>query len=106
MLGAVSDQRVRQKIWDTAKRLTSDPEKQGAPLRGELIGFRDLRAVGQRYRIIYQVSASDSVVYVVAVGRRRSGARDDVYQLATKLVRLLERPPVIRRRAHPARKKK
>jgi len=55
---------------------------------GELAGFRSIRAVGQRYRIIYQIRGNDIVVVIVAVGIRRDGAKDDIYNLAKKLFRL------------------
>jgi mRNA interferase RelE/StbE len=55
---------------------------------GELAGFRSIRAVGQRYRIIYTVKNEEIVVVVVAVGIRRDGARDDIYNLTKKLLRL------------------
>lgn len=71
-----------------SKRLELEPEKQGKPLREGLMGFRSLRAVGQRYRVLYTVEAGARIVQVVAAGLRRAGARDDVYALAQKLVRL------------------
>jgi mRNA interferase RelE/StbE len=47
-----------------------------------------MRAVGQRYRIIYQVRGDEIVVVIVAVGIRRDGAKDDIYSLAKKLFKL------------------
>jgi mRNA interferase RelE/StbE len=44
--------------------------------------------VGQRYRIIYSIDAEHARVHVVAAGLRRQGARDDIYELAQRLVRL------------------
>ncbi|MBZ5537093.1 MAG: hypothetical protein LAO31_14155 [Acidobacteriia bacterium] len=61
-----------------------DPEKQGKPLVEELAGYRSLRAVGQRYRIIYRVDRS----LVIAVGIRKAGSQRDIYSLAKKLIRL------------------
>lgn len=71
-----------------------EPGKQGKPLSADLAGFRSLRAVGQRYRIIYQVQEERVIVVVMAVGLRRQGSRSDIYQLAKKLRRLdlLEQP--------------
>jgi len=69
-------------------RLADDPERQGKALLGELAGFRSIRAVGQRNRIIYQIRGNEIVVVIVAVGIRRDGARDDIYNLAKKLFRL------------------
>lgn len=55
---------------------------------GEFQGLRSLRAVGQRYRIIYRVDRGRVVVLVVAMGIRKEGSRKDVYELARKLIRL------------------
>lgn len=88
MLADISDVRIRQKIADTAQRLTSDPEKQGKPLLGPLKGYRSLRAVGQRYRILYKVEAHRVLVIVVGVGIRKDGDRQDIYRRLQKLIHL------------------
>jgi len=88
MLREISDQRVRQKICDRIDSLSKDPEKQGKPLMGELAGYRSLRTVGQRYRILYRVCESDRLVSVVALGIRKEGDRKNIYALAKKLLRL------------------
>jgi mRNA interferase RelE/StbE len=88
LLEGIGDKRIQQQLFDTSKRLESDPEKQGKPLREDLLGFRSLRVVGQRYRIIYSIETNSETVHVVAAGIRREGARDDVYVLAQRLVRL------------------
>lgn len=88
LLSELSDRRIREKIGAVIDRLTDEPEKQGKALLGELAGFRSIRAVGQRHRIIYKVRGDEVVVLIVAVGIRRDGARDDVYTLAKKLFRL------------------
>ena len=88
LLSDISDRRIREKIEAAIDRLTEDPEKQGKALLGELAGFRSIRAVGQRYQIIYQIRGNDIVVVIVAVGIRRDGAKDDIYNLAKKLFRL------------------
>lgn len=88
LLADISDRRIREKIGSVIDRLAEDPEKQGKALLGELVGFRSIRAVGQRYRIIYQIRGNDIIVVIVAVGLRRDGAKDDIYNLAKKLFRL------------------
>lgn len=88
LMSDISDRRIREKIGTVIDRLAEDPEKQGKALLGELTGFRSIRAVGQRYRIIYQIRGNDIVVAIVAVGIRRDGAKDDIYNLAKKLFRL------------------
>ncbi|MEI6205631.1 MAG: type II toxin-antitoxin system RelE/ParE family toxin [Desulfuromonadales bacterium] len=88
LLTGISDRRIREKIGAVIDRLTEDPDKQGRALLGELSGFRSIKAVGQRYRVIYQIRGNDIVVVIVAVGIRRDGAKDDIYNLAKKLFRL------------------
>jgi mRNA-degrading endonuclease RelE of RelBE toxin-antitoxin system len=63
------------------------PEQQGKPLSGGLAGFRSVRAVGPRYRIVYRVERREVTVLIVAIGRRRSGDKGDMYELAGKLLR-------------------
>ena len=88
MLGAIQDRRVQEKIRERIEHLREDPEKQGKPLGGELEGLRTVRAVGQRYRILYRIQQDLVIVVIVAVGIRQEGSKRDVYALARKLVRL------------------
>jgi len=88
MLAGITDRRVREKIGHRIDGLSNDPEKQGKALTGDLAGYRSIRAVGQRYRIIYSVEREDVVVLILAVGIRKQGSRSDLYHLARKLLRL------------------
>lgn len=88
LLSEISDRRIREKIGAVIDRLTEEPEKQGKALLGELGGFRSVRAVGQRYRVVYKVSAEEILVVVVAAGIRKDGAKNDIYNLAKKLLRV------------------
>ena len=88
MLNSITDRRIREKIRDVINYLTSEPEKQGKPLLGELSGYRSIRAVGQRYRIIYKVEKSKIIVIIIAVGLRKEKSKKDIYSLAKKLLRL------------------
>ena len=88
LLSDISDRRIREKIGAVIDRLIEDPEKQGKALLGELAEFQSIRAVGQRYHIIYQIRGNEIIVVIVAVGIRRVGAKDDIYNLAKKLFRL------------------
>lgn len=96
MLESISDRRVRDAIRARIDALAEEPEKQGGPLIAELAGFRSIRAVGQRYRVIYRVEAQQVLVVVVALGIRKEGARTDIYRLARNLfrLRLLDPPEV------------
>ena len=88
LLEAIADRRIREQIRIRIDGLIHDPERQGKPMREELVGWRSLRAVGQRYRIIYRVDRQRILVIVVAIGLRKEGNRQDIYRLAQKLVRL------------------
>ena len=88
MLEDIQDRRVREKIRDRIDGLAEEPEKQGKPLTGELTGYRSLRAVGQRYRIIYRIEEGKVLVLVMALGIRKEGSGKDIYVLAQKLLRL------------------
>ena len=87
LVEAIPDQRIRRLISERADQLAKSPEQQGKPLIGELAGFRSVRTVGQRYRIVYRVERREVVVLIAAVGRRRSGDTSDIYELAKKLLR-------------------
>ena len=64
MLKAIADRRVREKIIQRIDGLAEEPLQQGKPLLGPLMGYRSLRAVGQRYRIIYRVEEDQVLVLV------------------------------------------
>ena len=88
LLQEVSDRRIRQKISERIDKLKESPELQGKPLLGGLDGYYSVRAVGQRYRIIYTIEQTQVSVIVVALGIRKDGSKQDVCTLATKLLRL------------------
>ncbi len=88
LLKEISDRRIRQKISDRIDKLQESPEIQGKPLIGELDGYYSVRAVGQRYRIIYAIEQAQVIVIIVALGIRKDGSKQDVYALAKKLLRL------------------
>ncbi|MFA6450015.1 MAG: type II toxin-antitoxin system RelE/ParE family toxin [bacterium] len=94
MLAGVQDRRIMRKIFERANELSEEPELQGKPLLNELAGYRSVRAVGQRYRIIYKIENKKIIVYVVALGIRKEESKKDIYELAKKLIRagLLESP--------------
>jgi mRNA interferase RelE/StbE len=87
LLAGLSDQRIRNAIIDRAGDLKKAPEQQGKALLGPLMGYRSVRAAGQRYRIVYRVMRDEVVVAIVAVGLRKDGDARDVYALAQKLFR-------------------
>ena len=85
--GSISDRRIRRALFDRAGELEHDPEKQGKPLLGELAGFRSVRTVAKRYRILYCVDRDEVIVTVVTAGLRKDGDTHDVYALARKLLK-------------------
>lgn len=87
MLLALPDARERKLIEKRIDRLAEEPERQGKALGDDLAGYRSVRAVGQRYRIVYRVERGKVVVVVVALGRRKAGSKKDVYSVVKKLLR-------------------
>jgi mRNA interferase RelE/StbE len=84
----IKARRVREKLVARTRKLQESPEKQGKGLVGDLSEYRSVRAVGQRYRIIYKVENDVVRVFVVALGLRKDGDKKDIYSLARRLVRL------------------
>lgn len=86
-LAEIKDVRVRGKLLERIAQLENEPENQGKPLTDDLSGFRSVRAIGQRYRIIYKLKDEQVLVIVAAVGIRREGDRSDIYKIAQRLLR-------------------
>jgi mRNA interferase RelE/StbE len=85
MLTNVKDRREQEKLGDRIEQLKIEPEKQGKALVDTLAGFRSVRAVGQRYRIVYRIEQAQVLVVVVGVGRRKDGDKKDIYTILSKL---------------------
>jgi mRNA interferase RelE/StbE len=88
MIEEITDRRVQGKILQTIDRLIIDPDKQGKPLLGPYQGYRSLRAVGQRYRVIYRVVRDRVMVIVIGAGLRKEGDKADIYRRLQKLIHL------------------
>ncbi|MHC5767265.1 MAG: type II toxin-antitoxin system RelE family toxin [Nostoc sp.] len=86
MLENIKDKHHQKVLSSRIDKLKTDPEKQGKPLTGKLINYRSVRAVGQRYRILYKVEIDKVVVLVVGVGLRKEGDKGDIYNLLQKLI--------------------
>ncbi len=71
---------------DRIDQLKVEPQKQGKALVDNLSGFRSIRAVGQRYRIVYQVEQDRVLVVVVGLGRRKDGDKKNIYTILEKLL--------------------
>ena len=86
-LSAIQDKRELGLILRRIGKLAEDPDKQGKPLGGDLAGFRAVRAVAQRYRIIYELQDDQVLVTIIFLGRRKQGDKRDIYELARKLLK-------------------
>ena len=84
-LRGVEDRRIRKLLKARAVRLAISPDMQGKALGEELSGLRSIRAVGQRYRIIYELFPEVQEVWIVTLGIRKAGSREDVYESAKHL---------------------
>jgi mRNA interferase RelE/StbE len=78
MLEEIQDKRELGKLRDRINQLKLEPDKQGKALTDNLAGMRSVRAVGQRYRIVYEVEEETIVVLVIGVGRRKDGDKRDI----------------------------
>lgn len=74
-------------------KLHQAPELQGKALRGDLAGYRAVRAADQRFRVLYRLESELVIVIVIALGLRKDGSKRDIYALARKLLRLRLRDP-------------
>lgn len=87
-LFSIKDSRIRAQISKRIDALADHPGIQGKSLNEELIEYRSVRTVKERYRIIYKIQKEEIIVLVVMVGIRKEGDKKDVYALAKKLKRL------------------
>jgi mRNA interferase RelE/StbE len=81
LLKKVKDQREQKILCQKIENLKIEPEKQGKALIGQFKGYRSIRAVGQRYRIVYRVDQNRIIVIIVGVGMRREGDKQDIYSI-------------------------
>ena len=82
----IKDRREQELLLARIEKLKHDPDKQGKALSDDLSGYRSVRAVGQRYRIIYRIEPAQIVVLVVGIGRRKDGDKRDVYEVTKRLL--------------------
>lgn len=83
----IADIRERTLLSKRIGELREDPDRQGKALSGELRGYRSIRAVERRYRIIYALDGDTVRVLVCHIGTRKAGDEHDVYETARKLIR-------------------
>ena len=71
LLSKIKDQREQRGLRKRIEKLALEPEKQGKALAGKLKGYRSVRALGQRYRIVYRIDRSTITVLIVGAGIRK-----------------------------------
>jgi mRNA interferase RelE/StbE len=81
------DSRTRTQVINKIDALQTEPLLLGKQLKGPLKELRSVRTAGQRYRIIYKVLQEEIVVIVVAVGIRKAGDKNDIYELMKKYIK-------------------
>ncbi len=84
LLSKIKDKREQKDLKKRIEKLTSEPEKQGKALSGKLKGYRSIRALGQRYRIVYRIEQSRITVIIVGAGIGKEEARKDIYAILNK----------------------
>ena len=90
LLGKIKDKREQTLLTKKIEQLKQEPEKQGKPLSGKLKGYRSVRALGQRYRIIYRDDKENIIVIIIGVGIRKDGSKEDIYNYLEKVFDLSE----------------
>jgi mRNA interferase RelE/StbE len=68
---------------DRLETLATNPEH-GKPLQADLKKYRSVR-IG-RYRIIHRYDHENDIVWVLAVGIRKEGSKEDIYMRAARLL--------------------
>ena len=84
MLAKIKDRREQTGLKQRIEKLKLEPNKQGKALSGKPKGYRSVRALGQRYRIVYRVDRSKVTVVIVGAGIRKDGSKKDIYAILNK----------------------
>ena len=86
-LQGVLNRRLVEQVRQSLSGLATDPEQQGWPLVGELLGYRVLRPHGGWFRIVYRVVPDVVEVVLVSVGQAQQMGARDLRALARTLFR-------------------
>ena len=81
LLGKIKDRREQQVISKRIEQLKYEPDLQGKPLSGVLKGYRSVRTLGQRYRIVYRIDREKIIVVIVGAVIRKEGDKKDIYKI-------------------------
>ncbi len=82
----LKDKKTRREVAKVIDGLVRAPEEQGRALLGPLEGVRSVRAVRDRFRVLYHFDTGARLVSVLLIGERLPGQDADIYALAQKLV--------------------
>ena len=85
-LKTLKAKRLRREIARVIDGLARAPEEQGKALLEPLEGVRSVRAVRDRFRVLYRVDRRARLVSVLLVAERAAGQDEDIYALAQKLL--------------------
>ncbi len=88
-LRRIRDRKVLGELGKAIDGLLKDPGTQGKALVHPLEGIRSLRAVRNRYRILFRVGERGRKVSVLLVGERNPGEGTDIYAAAQRLLKAL-----------------
>ncbi len=86
-LRALKDRKVRGEVAKAIDQLACSPRTLGKALEQELEGYRSMKAVRNRIRVLYRIDPLREVVTVIWVGERKPGREDDVYVVAKRLLK-------------------
>jgi mRNA interferase RelE/StbE len=86
-MGEIKDRRIQERLAIALRRLEYAPDQQGKQLADELVEYRGIRAVSQRYRIIYHLRDDVNIVFIVGIGIRKDGDKKDIYTQIKRLLR-------------------
>jgi mRNA-degrading endonuclease RelE of RelBE toxin-antitoxin system len=79
------DGSIKRKLKNTLnKKLATNPLSYGTPLRAPLVNY--YKHEFATHRIIYRVYAARHIIVICAIGPRKSGDVQDVYEQFSKLV--------------------
>ena len=90
LFNKIKDRREQQLLLAKLEKLKHNPNIQGKALVKELSGYRSIRAVGQRYRIVYKIQEEKVLVVVIGIGRRKEGDKKDIYSVTKKLLETIK----------------
>ena len=81
LLAKIKDWREQTGLKQRIEKLKLKPDNQRKARSRKLKGYRSVRALGQRYQIVYGVDRSKVTVVIVGAGIRKDGSKKDIYAI-------------------------